>query len=389
MATCVCEHCQAAFSVADWVLKQRTPRFCSARCMGLAKCTPPIERQCLHCGATFTLRKSKKERAERLYCSLDCANKATGLAKRLPEKTGVCLHCGITFVLRDTHRQRAVQVYCSRGCANTAVSAWRPVASGSEHPLSKLTEVDIHTIFTMYHAGQDSYAIAKHFGVGATTILSVLHRKTWLHVPIAEELLALPSRLVFDKPYSQWTDQERRAYGRKSYAKNRDRRVAAGRVYKETHREQIRAQQRQHKKEWGATHREIIRARNKAQYRRNPERRRAYSIAYQKANPARAVASVERRRARKIHAPKNDLTLEQWQEILQVFRYKCAYCGVKLARPEQDHILSLAKGGSHTLSNIVPACRSCNASKHTGPPPVPVQPLLLTIAPSLLPQNDV
>ena len=46
------------------------------------------------------------------------------------------------------------------------------------------------------------------------------------------------------------------------------------------------------------------------------------------------------------------------------------------------YLTPLFKGGSHTFSNIVPACGRCNSSKGTNPPPVPVQPLLLTLAPS-------
>lgn len=46
------------------------------------------------------------------------------------------------------------------------------------------------------------------------------------------------------------------------------------------------------------------------------------------------------------------------------------------------HLVPLAKGGTHTFSNVVPACQSCNSKKGTGAPLVPVQPLLLTIAAS-------
>ena len=104
--------------------------------------------------------------------------------------------------------------------------------------------------------------------------------------------------------------------------------------------------------------------------------------AWRESNPESALLQVESRRARKLNAPVNDLTPAQWQEIKEAFNHRCAYCGRTMQRLTQDHITPLSKGGSHTYSNVVPACQSCNSHKHTGLPLVPVQPLLLTIAPA-------
>jgi len=40
----------------------------------------------------------------------------------------------------------------------------------------------------------------------------------------------------------------------------------------------------------------------------------------------------------------------------------CVYCGV--AATSVDHIRPLARGGYETAGNLVPACGSCNSSKH-------------------------
>lgn len=135
-----------------------------------------------------------------------------------------------------------------------------------------------------------------------------------------------------------------------------------------------------------------FRARSVARYAANPQKFRAYATKYRethreqikasvRANPDKARAYCLRRRARKNGAAINDLTAEQWQEIKAAYGYRCVYCGRKVQRLTQDHIIPLSKGGNHTVQNVVPACSSCNKRKHTGPPPVQVQPLLFTMAP--------
>ena len=104
--------------------------------------------------------------------------------------------------------------------------------------------------------------------------------------------------------------------------------------------------------------------------------------AYFATHPESTLAKKRRRRARQAGAPLNDLTVAQWREIKAVYGYKCVYCGRKMERLTMDHITPLSRGGSHTANNIVPACQSCNARKHDGKVLIPVQPLLLTVAPA-------
>jgi 5-methylcytosine-specific restriction endonuclease McrA len=75
----------------------------------------------------------------------------------------------------------------------------------------------------------------------------------------------------------------------------------------------------------------------------------------------------------------NDFTEAEWQAMKAHYNHRCAYCGKRQKRLTQDHITPLSKGGSHTATNIVPACRSCNARKGTRPPLRPVQPLLFAL----------
>lgn len=57
----------------------------------------------------------------------------------------------------------------------------------------------------------------------------------------------------------------------------------------------------------------------------------------------------------------HDLSDEQWSALVQAWG-GCAYCGA-LGSLQRDCVLALSRGGRYTLDNIVPACRTCNASK--------------------------
>lgn len=118
---------------------------------------------------------------------------------------------------------------------------------------------------------------------------------------------------------------------------------------------------------WYRTHRKQEAARKHAQYLKDK---------------SKVFERVRIRRAIQKGAAVSDLTAAQWREIKAAYGYRCVYCGVKTIALQQDHIMPLSKGGLHTASNIVPACKPCNVRKSDGPVLVPVQPLLLTIAPA-------
>ena len=73
-------------------------------------------------------------------------------------------------------------------------------------------------------------------------------------------------------------------------------------------------------------------------------------------------ARAARKRKRRMDAADNDLTAAQWAAI-QAAWGGCAYCGATEGAMQKDCVLPLSRGGRYTITNVVPACRSCNASK--------------------------
>jgi 5-methylcytosine-specific restriction endonuclease McrA len=61
------------------------------------------------------------------------------------------------------------------------------------------------------------------------------------------------------------------------------------------------------------------------------------------------------------------LTAAQIVERFDAFGHACAYCKCT-GDLHQDHFLPISKGGTHVLSNIIPACQPCNYSKRDHDP---------------------
>lgn len=86
---------------------------------------------------------------------------------------------------------------------------------------------------------------------------------------------------------------------------------------------------------------------------------------WQKANPDRVKEHNEHRRQNKTH----EISKEEWEYCKQYFDNACAYCGLPEETAIEKHNNRLHKehlehNGSNDITNCVPACKSCNSSKH-------------------------
>lgn len=58
----------------------------------------------------------------------------------------------------------------------------------------------------------------------------------------------------------------------------------------------------------------------------------------------------------------HDFTADQWSALIEAWG-GCAYCREPGSSYTRDCMLPISRGGRYTLTNVVPACASCNASK--------------------------
>jgi 5-methylcytosine-specific restriction endonuclease McrA len=73
-------------------------------------------------------------------------------------------------------------------------------------------------------------------------------------------------------------------------------------------------------------------------------------------------ARAARRRKVRLARVDHDLSDAQWLALREAWG-GCAYCGAADGALQRDCVLPISRGGRYTVDNVVPACRSCNASK--------------------------
>lgn len=90
---------------------------------------------------------------------------------------------------------------------------------------------------------------------------------------------------------------------------------------------------------------------------------REASQVWHRHHPSDAVARRHIQRARGTSAVINTLNPEEWIWLQSAYGHQCAYCGDHASQLTPDHVIPLSRGGNNSLSNIVPACLSCNTRK--------------------------
>lgn len=98
---------------------------------------------------------------------------------------------------------------------------------------------------------------------------------------------------------------------------------------------------------------------------------RAYSQAYRLSKKNRTPAPMTAQE-RQIQAAKNRRqarknanggNLVKANEMIAIAARPCTACAAP-APSTVDHVIPVARGGPHSIGNLMPLCRSCNSSKH-------------------------
>jgi 5-methylcytosine-specific restriction endonuclease McrA len=100
-------------------------------------------------------------------------------------------------------------------------------------------------------------------------------------------------------------------------------------------------------------------------YENNKEKEAKRLKEWQQSNPEKLREYRIKREQNKTH----EISLSEWKECKNYFENSCGYCGMS----EEEHISVFKQvlhrdhvdhDGANDLSNCIPACKSCNSSKH-------------------------
>lgn len=159
-------------------------------------------------------------------------------------------------------------------------------------------------------------------------------------------------KVVRGKYYDENRD-EIKAADRKRHVLNKERDNEYQREYRNTHVSELKKY-----RDDNADRRNAITAKWQSE---NVEHREAYRKEYDASEHGRTINHVKRNRRRGLLHDAGEHTTTELKERLSLFHEECAYCGS--GWEHVDHIVPLYLGGDNTMTNLVPACMKCNASK--------------------------
>lgn len=135
-----------------------------------------------------------------------------------------------------------------------------------------------------------------------------------------------------------------RAAVRASQARRRDKKSEYTRTYYEANRDRILARQQQRREQ---DYERLIQIERESRAKRKEWQR---------------PRKNERQRLRNRQMAERTFLVTE-KELRRLYSQPCFHCG-SMDSQSVDHIIPLARGGRHSIGNLMTLCRSCNASKN-------------------------
>lgn len=167
--------------------------------------------------------------------------------------------------------------------------------------------------------------------------------------------------------YREANRDKLRVTGREAMRRWREKNPEAARRIAAKSRKTLRERDPGYHRRWYAANAERERERSRRvmrEYRkRDPERAKKVREAYRARHPE-LVRQRERENTQRRRALMKRSSPETAAFMAKMLKEPCAYCGAT-ENITVDHVVPLSRGGRHEISNLAPACLTCNCSKGT------------------------
>lgn len=165
-----------------------------------------------------------------------------------------------------------------------------------------------------------------------------------------------------NKRYVQNNREHMREYERYDYYKNHEDHKRRRREYVKNNKEKIKQTQTKYYQK----NREQILEHNRLYNEANKDKIDARNKTYYETHKEDFIFKARERKKKIKNTKDGTITKETLRNMYELQLHRCAYCDNNLDElgKHLDHILPLAKGGIHTLSNVHWVCPKCNLSKN-------------------------